>query len=167
MVSPRGDTIYRNDLGAPVLRSTRLGGLTLFSPEEPGGSPAAMAGEAEDLQPPPLIPAGALLNRVAQASLRASHAAQHPITFFAPVVSPQSASLFADAATIAAEAIVRLARRTEGHVFLVKLDKLVFLQGPKPNVSVNGAVMQITVTPGKGYGGRPSSDKIVKAALGR
>jgi hypothetical protein len=165
--APRGDIIYRNDLGAPVLRSTRLGGLTLFSPKEPEGSPVAMAGEADDLQPPPGIPPGALLQRMIQASARASRAAQHLITFSAPNVSPQSAPLFADAVTIAAEALVRLSHRADGHAFLIKLDKLIFLQGAKPEAIMIGPVMQITVTPGKGYGGRPSSDKVVKAALGR
>jgi hypothetical protein len=165
--APRGDTIYRNDLGSPVLRSTRLGGLTLFTDREPEGSPVAMEGEADDLQPPPGIPPGALLQKMIQASARASRAAQHLITFSAPSVSPQSAPLFADAATIAAEALVRLARRADGRAFLAKLDKLIFLQGPKPDVTLAGPVMQIAVTPGKGYGGRPSSDKIAKAALGR
>jgi hypothetical protein len=165
--APRGDTIYRNDLGAPVLRSTRLGGLTLFSSQEPEGSPAAMDGDADDLQPPSGIPPGALLQRMIQASARASRAAQHLITFTAPSVSPQSAPLFADSATVAAEALVRLARRPEGRVFLTKLDKLVFLQGPKPVVSMSGAVMQIVVAPGKGFAGRPSSDRVVRAALGR
>src|SRR5688500_18964728 len=34
--APRGDVIYKNDLGEPVLRATRLGGLTLFTPSRPG-----------------------------------------------------------------------------------------------------------------------------------
>lgn len=165
--APRGDTIYRNDMGDPVLRSTRLGGLTLFSAQEPGGMPVAIQGEADDLQPPPTIPPGALFQRMIQASARASHAAQHLITFSAPSVSPQAAPLFADSVTIAAEAIVRLSHRADGRVFLAKLDKLIFLQGAKPEAVMMGPVMQITVTPGKGYSGRPSSDKVVKAALGR
>jgi hypothetical protein len=36
--APRGDVIYKNDLGEPMLRATRLGGLTLFTPDRPGGS---------------------------------------------------------------------------------------------------------------------------------
>jgi hypothetical protein len=163
--APRGDTIFRNDRGEPVLRSTRLGGLTLFSDDEPEGSPAAMAGEADELSSAPSIPPGALLQRMIQASARASRAAQHLITFSAPSVSPQAAPLFADSATIAADALVRLTRRADGRAFLVRLDKLVFLQGPKPDVAVNGPVMQITVTPGRGFAGRPSSDRLIHAAL--
>jgi hypothetical protein len=165
--APRGDTIYRNDQGEPVLRSTRLGGLTLFSEDEPEGSPAAMAGEADELLPTPAIPPGGLLQRMIQASARASRAAQHLITFSAPSVSPQSAPLFADSATVAADAMVRLARRPDGRAFLVRLDKLVFLQGPRPEVSITGPVMQITVTPGRGFAGRPSSDRLLHAALKR
>jgi hypothetical protein len=164
--APRGDTVYRNDSGATVLRATRLGGLTLFSSQEPEGSPAAMVGEADDLIPAPAIPPGALLQRMIQASARASRAAQHLITFSAPSVTPQSAPLFSDAATVAAEAIVRLARRADGRGFLARLDKLVFLMGGKANVAVSGPVMEVTVAPAKGFAGRPSSDRLIKAALG-
>ena len=34
---PRGDTIYKNDMGEPMLRSTRLGGLTVFTQDRPMG----------------------------------------------------------------------------------------------------------------------------------
>ncbi len=38
---PRGDTIYKNELGEPVLRASKLGGMTLFTRERPGGDAAA------------------------------------------------------------------------------------------------------------------------------
>ena len=47
--APRGDVIYKNDLGEPMLRATRLGGLTLFTADRPGGSPAALTGAGCDL----------------------------------------------------------------------------------------------------------------------
>jgi hypothetical protein len=165
--APRGDTVFRNDTGVMVLRSTRLGGLTLFSNQEPEGSPVAMIGGADDLQPMPVIAPNALLQRMVQAGLRASQAAKHLITFSASGVTPQSAPLFADAAAIAAEGLVRLGRRADGRVFLTRLDKLVFAMGGKPDVSVSGPVMQVTVAPARGFAGRPSSDRVVKAALGK
>jgi hypothetical protein len=166
--APRGDTIYRNDLGAPVLRATRLGGLTLYSSSEPEGSPVAMEGEADDLlQLPSFIAPSALLQRFALSSIRATRAAQHLIAFNLGLHPSQADPQFADAATVAVEALTRLARRPEGHAFLMKLDRVVFQQGAKPDVSVKGPVMLITVAPGKGYTGRPSSDRLVKAALGR
>ena len=44
--APRGDTIYKNDLGEPVLRATRLGGITIFTDHRPDGEAAALAGPA-------------------------------------------------------------------------------------------------------------------------
>ena len=32
---PRGDVIYRNDVGEPMVRATRLGGMTVFTPKRP------------------------------------------------------------------------------------------------------------------------------------
>src|SRR6476619_2141975 len=37
---PRGDIIYKNDIGEPILRATRLGGVTVFTDQRPGGSAA-------------------------------------------------------------------------------------------------------------------------------
>lgn len=165
--APRGDTIYRNDAGDPVLRITRLGGVTLFTAQEPEGLPAALLGDADDLVPPPAIPPGALLQRLVQASARSSRAAQHLITFEAPNVTPQTSPLFSDSFAIAADAIARLGRRKDAQAFLARLDKVQFVTGDKPDVVVNGGVMTITLAPAKGFAGRPSSDRLVKAALKR
>jgi hypothetical protein len=165
--APRGDIIYRNDLGEPVLRATRLGGLTLFSSREPEGTPAALVGEADDLQPAPEMAPGVLLQKMIQASVRASRAAQHLITFDAPNVTPRSAPVFADAAMVAAEAVVRLSHRADGKGFVSHLEKIVFLPGHAPDATFNGTVMQVTVTAGRGLAGRPSSARLARSALGR
>ena len=73
--APRGDIIYKNDLGQPVLRATRLGGLTVFTQERPSGAPAALVGDSNPLRLPVLGPE-ALLQKLAQASARASRAAR-------------------------------------------------------------------------------------------
>src|SRR6478609_2586857 len=39
---PGGVTIYRNDVGEPVVRVTRLGGVTLYTPRTPEGMPASL-----------------------------------------------------------------------------------------------------------------------------
>ena len=72
---PRGDVIYKNDLGEPVLRATRLGGVTVFTDARPSGAAAALAGGGSSLKLAPLGPQ-ALLERLAQASARASRAAR-------------------------------------------------------------------------------------------
>lgn len=168
----RGDVIYRNDLGEPVLRATRLGGLTLFSANAPGGEAAAMMGVADDLQPPPFLPPGAVFQRMLQSSARASRAAQHLIAFDASDVTPDSAPVFVDAATAAAEAVIALSRRDDGRAFLRRLDRVRFQQGPRPGAAVGPASgggrlnMQVFVDVSQGLAGRPSSQRLVRAALG-
>ena len=170
--APRGDIIYRNDLGEPVLRATRLGGLTLFSANTPGGEAAAMVGEADDLQPPPFLAPGAVFQRMLQSSARASRAAQHLIRFDAPEVTPESAPLFVDAAAAASEAVVVLSRRDDGRAFLRRLIKMQFQPAAKPGATVTPAGdgahanMQIFLDISEGESGRPSSEWLVRAALG-
>lgn len=165
--APRGDTMFRDDVGDAVLRLTRLGGVTLYTPQDPAGLPAAMLGEAEGLTSAPVIPPGALLQRLVQASARSSRAAQHLIAFDAPNVTPQTSALFSDAFAIAADAIARLSRRTDARAFLTRLDRVLFVMGDKPDVIVKGQIMTVTLAPAKGFAGRPSSDRMIKAALKR
>src|SRR5579883_1503250 len=54
---PRGDVIYRNDLGEPMLRATRLGGMTVFTEDRPDGSAAALDGSSTPLRIASLSPA--------------------------------------------------------------------------------------------------------------
>ena len=112
--APRGDVIYRNDVGQPVLRATKLGGLTVFTAQRPSGAPAALMGEADFLRIPAPVSAATLLQRLAQASVRASRAAQHLIPFEASGVTPGSEPIYADAAALAAEGITRIARMPDG-----------------------------------------------------
>jgi hypothetical protein len=165
--APRGDTIYRNDAGDTVLRTTRLGGVTLFTDQDPEGMPAAVMGDADELLLPAVAPPGVLLQRAIVASDRASRAAQHQITFDAPSVTLAAIPVFSDAFIVAADAIVHLGRRSEAKGFLARLDKVTFIAGARPDVVVNGAVMTVVVAPGKGFAGRPSSVRIIKTALKR
>jgi hypothetical protein len=166
---PGGVTIYRNDVGDPVVRVTRLGGVTLYTPRAPEGVPAALLGEAQDLQPPPIIPIDSFVQRGVQAAYRASLAiqqalgAQRPINFNTPHQVPLAwTPQFIDAFNVAADAIVKMSREHKAKVFLTKLERVEFVVGQKPDVSVNGAVITITLVPTKGFAGRPSSDRIIK-----
>ncbi len=166
---PGGATIYRNDAGTMVLRITKLGGLTLFTAQEPEGMPVSMLGEADTLgmSSSSVVQPSALLQRMIQASARASRAAQHLVAFDAPAVTPQSSALVSDAVVVTVDALARLSRRSEARPFLSRLDKVSFIVGPRPDVVIAGPVMTVTVTPGKGFAGRPSSDRLAKAALRR
>jgi hypothetical protein len=160
--APRGDVIYKNDLGVPVLRATRLGGVTLFTEERPGGSAAALAGGASPLKLQPLGPQD-LLERLAQCSARASHAA-HKLISFSADAGPASSALIADAASVASEAVVRMSHTAEGRTLLGRVKQVRLAEGRKSGVLVAKGALQITVATSQGLAGRPSSERIVALA---
>ena len=162
--APRGDVIYKNDLGEPVLRATRLGGLTVFTPHRRDGEAAALAGGGSPLRLVALGPQ-ALLERLGQASLRASHAARHVIEFDAEDVNPGSSALIADAALVTSVALVRLADRPQGRTRLAGLRQVFLEQGKRVAAVMQRGALRITVVPSLGLAGRPSSGRIA-AAMG-
>jgi hypothetical protein len=164
--APRGDVIYRNDMGEPVLRATRLGGLTLFYRARSGGTPAALDGSASSLRLQYLPPA-LLLQRLAQASVRASRAAQHLIEFDAPDVVPGAQAVYADAAGVAAEAMVRMSKGAGGRAVLARIRRIVLSNGRKSSASLKGPEVRISINASQGLAGRPSSDSIILAAAKR
>lgn len=164
--APRGDVIYRNDLGEPVLRATKLGGLTLFYRARSGGTPAALDGAANSLRLQYLPPA-LLLQKLAQASLRASRAAQHLVEFDAPDVIPGSQAVYADAAGVAAEAVVRMSKGQGGRAVLARLKRVVLINGRKGSAAMKGAEIRVVINAQEGLAGRPSSDSIILAAAKR
>lgn len=161
--APRGDTIYKNDLGEPVLRATRLGGVTIFTEQRPGGSAAALAGIAPPLKLAIMGPQ-ALLERLAQASARASRAARRLIPFEAEA-NPASAPLIADAAMVTSEAVVRMTKRSDARKMLDRVLKVHLVEGAKASAQLGqGGILEVTVAPPQGLAGRPSSDRIVQVA---
>ncbi|MHB8529805.1 MAG: DUF4908 domain-containing protein [Caulobacteraceae bacterium] len=159
---PRGDIIYRNDLGQPVLRATKLGGMTVFTSRRPAGSAASLAGPTSPLRLTPLGPV-ALYQRLFQASVRSSRIAQHLIGFDAPDASPSSDALIADAAVIVVSALSNLSSRAGGKARLARIGKIAFLEGGKPSINLRGEIVTITVAPSYGVAGRPSSGRILQA----
>jgi len=160
---PRGDTIYKDDLGEPMLRATRLGGLTLFTTDDPEGAAAALEGEASPVKPQAITTLFALQQRLAQASYRASRAVQRLVVFEAPDVTPDTATLIADAGLVTSDAIVGAAKRTDLRHFVDKLEKVVLSPARKPGVKYKDGVLEVDLATGLGLAGRPSSRKIEAA----
>jgi hypothetical protein len=161
--APRGDVIFKNELGEPVLRATRLGGVTLFTPHRPGGEAVSLAGEGASLR---LLPIGphALLDRLALASARISRAARRLVLVQAEA-TPASSALMADAAMVTSVALTRMAERKEGRKLLAHIRRVSLIEGKKPSAKMNaGGELLITVAPQQGVAGRPSSHRIVMAA---
>ena len=159
--APRGDVIYRNDMGEPVLRATRVGGYTLFSAERPSGEAVSLAGGGAPLRLLPMSPQ-AVFERLAQASLRASRAARRPMLFEAEA-TPASSALIADAAVVTSLAIMRIAQSGDGRSMLARFNRVRFEEGRRASASMKDGVLRIVVAPSDGLAGRPSSKRILKA----
>lgn len=160
--APRGDTIYKNELGEPVLRASKLGGMTLFTRERPAGDAAALMGRASSIQPPPFISVNALFQRLVQASARASRAAQHRVSFeTVDDATPGTSVLVADTATVTAEAFERMARDGDRNL-LARVSRVLLAEGHKPGANLKGDALTVIYAPGKGLSGRPSSKRIIK-----
>ena len=158
--APRGDLIYKNDIGRSVLRATRVGGVTLFTDARPDGLAASLAGTGAPLRLAPLGPQ-ALAERLLQASSRASRSARRTIRFEAEA-SPVSSALIGDAAMVSAEALARLARRGGGGQ-LARVVRVTLVEGRKPAVILQRDTMIITVVTADDFAGRPSSARVLDA----
>lgn len=165
---PRGDVIYKNDVGEPMLRTTRMGGLTIFTRDRPSGIAAAIDGGASDLHNLLVTGPFALFQALVRASTHASQAAGHKVPFEALDTSPGSEPLFADAASLVVQAFVRVDRKGgEGHAALQRCGKVAFLNGRPPGARLVGQELRITVTPDLGFAGRPSSQRISQVLFRR
>ena len=160
----RGDIIYRDDMGEPVLRVTKLGGLILFARGRPGGAPVALAGQAPGIRLQALSPF-AMSQRLLQASYRASRAAKHLVSVEVRDAFPGSEAIFADAASVAAEAVIRIAQRKDAKSLVKRFNQIVLFPGPKCEASVRKGVIAISVNPSQGLAGRPSSARIAEAIV--
>jgi hypothetical protein len=158
--APRGDTIYKNDLGEPVLRATRLGGLTIFTEHRPDGEAAALVGAGQPLKLAIMGPQ-ALFERLTQAGFRTSHAARRVIPFEAEA-TPASSALIADAALVTSEALVRMTKRADSRKFCDRIQRVRLVEGRKASAELADGVLLITVAPPLGQAGRPSSDRITR-----
>ena len=160
--APRGDIIYKNDMEEPVLRATRLGGVTLFTPDQPEGMPAAFMGPGAAPRMVMDMGPDVLWSVFVQASARASRAAQHLVVFEGPQdITPSSAPVFADAAIVTSQAFAHVGGQgRSGKILIARIMRVEFSAGKGPNASTKGEVMRITVAPEQGVAGRPSSERI-------
>lgn len=158
----RGDVIYRNDLGEPVLRVTKLGGVILFTDDAPMGAAAALSGRATSIQPPSILSFSVFVQRVRIATARASRAAQRDIEFSTVEdVRPETSMLAADSATVVAEAFERMARKGDRSV-IARIARVLLAEGHKPAATLKDGSLTITYSPDQGVAGRPSSKRIIK-----
>jgi hypothetical protein len=160
---PGGDIIYKNDLDQPVVRVSRLGALTVFTTQRPMGAPAMLEGEGAPFHPPTLSPQQLLLI-LFRSSQRAGRAAEHPIPFNAEA-TPGSEFVIANAAEVAAEALVQMGQIREGRPLLDRIHAVRFWVGRREELRFRNGVLDVTVDPKAGLAGRPSSGRVAKVMV--
>lgn len=165
--APKGDIILKNDVGEDVLRISHLGGLTVFTSTRPEGAAAFLDGAGGSLRLP-VLPKDVerSFDRLKAATNRTSRAARRPIGVDVPEVGPDSLAVAVDAALVAFEAFDRLFKSDRNAGALSRIGQVLVLEGKRPDVTVKQGSLVITVVPGRGVAGRPSSAKIQKALQG-
>jgi hypothetical protein len=159
---PRGDLIYWNDLRQPLLRVTKFGGVTLYTPRRPEGAAASMSGAAQPIRLRSVGVVG-LAHALFEASVRSSHAAQHLVAYEAPNANPGNDGLIADAALVTSEAMAGLATHPGGRALMSRISHVLVHSDREPAVFVRDGVLMISITPAEGLAGRPSSLRIQQA----
>jgi hypothetical protein len=162
-IGPRGDVIYKNDIGQVLLRATRVGGLTLFTGKRPGGASASLAGASAPIRLKAIGPVD-LYRILVAASVRASRVSNHRISFDAEA-TPASSTLIADAAILSVMALERLAQRPDGAALMARIQRVVIVEGARPTVALRAGTLLIAVAPTLGVAGRPSSERIAYVTL--
>lgn len=162
-IGPRGDVIYKNDIGQTLLRATRVGGLTLFTGRRPAGASAALTGASPPIRLKAIGPVD-LYRILVAASARASRLTRHRISFEAEA-TPASSTLIADAAILSVMAIERIAQRPDGVALTTRIQRVIIVEGRKPEVALRAGTLLVVVSPALGVAGRPSSERIANVTL--
>jgi hypothetical protein len=161
--APRGDTVFKNDVGETVLRASKLGGLTLFTRRTPNGQAVTLVGRGEPLWTRRRLSLVALLRAVVASGHRATRAAQHPLAVTSEdEITAETAAPIADAAAVVAEAFEDLDRSGRRDL-LARWRRVVLVLGDRAEVKADGDVLVIGLNPKTGPAGRPSSARIVRA----
>ena len=161
--APRGDVIYRNDAGDQLLRVTPGGGMTVYTPLAPGGSPASLSGPGQSLSPPTLGPTQ-LFQLMARRSFMMNQALGRLI-FINLDTSEQAESLSVEALILSTDSVLRIARSPTARSSLNQLRSITIVEGSRPSVVYARGDLRIVVAPTQGVAGRPSSARVIQAFL--
>jgi len=162
---PKGDVIYKNDIGEPVLKATRWGGMILFSEESPTGDPAAVTGKAEAFSLDKISPAS-LYQTLLRASHRVSVLLERNLIFAAPDVTPDTSSLYANSFTVTSDALAKVALQSHGRQMLTPVHQVQFVDGRPPSASLDKGTLTLKLDASRGaWGGHPSSRRIMNLIM--
>ncbi|MDP3658326.1 MAG: DUF4908 domain-containing protein [Brevundimonas sp.] len=161
--APRGDVIYRNDAGDQLLRVTPGGGMTVYTPRAPGGSPASFSGPGQSLTPPTLGPTQ-LFQLMARRSAMLSQTMGRLIEINVDT-DGQAEGLAVEALILSTDAVLRIARSPTARSSLDRLRSITIIEGQRASVTYARGDLRIVVAPVQGVAGRPSSARVIQAFL--
>ena len=160
--APRGDVIYRNDAGDQILRVTPGGGMTVYTPRAPGGSPASFSGPGQSLTPPTLGPF-LLFQLMERRSAMISQALGRLVEI--NLSGERSEALCVEALIVTTEAVIRIARSPTARQHLSQLRSITIVEGPRASVTYVRGQLVVVVDPDQGMAGRPSSARVIRTLL--
>lgn len=161
--APRGDVIYRNDAGDQLLRVTPGGGMTVYTPRAPGGSPASFSGPGQSLSPPNLGPVQ-LFQLMTRRSAMLSRAMGRLIEINLDT-GEQAEGLSVEALILSTDAVLRISRSPTARSSLDRLRSITIIEGQRASVTYSRGDLRIIVAPTQGVAGRPSSARVIQAFL--
>lgn len=149
-----GGEVWQSDTGDTILRFSNLGGATYFPPDAPDGVIADPLGEAPALFAEPAS-AGDLQNAARRMVEDLADRARREVRAELTEVGAGANPYIIDAMRMVVLAAEETPRRALRDLRTVRIGV-----GEAPRAGYNDGVLDISVNPAMGYGGRPSSDFI-------
>ena len=146
-----GGEIWITDTGRMLLRQSNLGGWTYFPTDRPDGVIVEPVGQAQPLVAQPMD--GDDLERAAtEMAQTLAQISRKEVLAELTALDPQGNAYMADAMRMVSRGADLAPRRHVRDLEVVRLGV-----GEAPRVSYDGQVLDVSITPSLGYGGRPSS----------
>jgi hypothetical protein len=160
---PRGDEFLRNDVGQVVLRINSLGGITIFNNSDSGGVAAELTGKAKGISPQNQIFSGSLQSAVDRSAGRFT--GKYLQTIHIEVTGGLQSYLVYDALERVADGLSQIPPKYFNNK-KYKIKKVRLNRAPNPFVILQDGTLEVGLTPGIGYSGRPSSAAVKLSILG-
>lgn len=146
-----GGEVWITDTGRMLLRQSNLGGWTYFPTDRPDGVIVEPVGQAQPLTAEPMD--GDTLEREASEMAHAlAQISRKEVLAELTALDDQGNAYMADAMRMVRRGADLAPRRSVRDLEVVRLGV-----GEAPQVSYDGQVLDVSITPSLGYGGRPSS----------
>jgi hypothetical protein len=164
---PRGDVMLKNDLGAVMVRMSRVGGPVLFPERSSSGVPAWRAGPA-----PPLGPNTVRLDDLRPALSDIANdlvsILDHDVTISVRGANERTAWIYLDTALNARSALKRIKRNPDrkGRT-LPDLNEVRLVSSDHQELKLNDGLLEIHLVTQEGFAGRPSSLRLAGFLSGK